>query len=58
MASEDGPAIAEIRERLARVENDVKWLKSGFKRLDARLWFVAAVISINLIVLALSIILR
>jgi hypothetical protein len=45
----DDPALMEIKERLARLESDVAWLKYVVKRLDSRTWWIIATVLLNLI---------
>ena len=39
-----------VLERLAALEEDVKWLKWMVKRLDARLWFIVAGVIISVLI--------
>jgi hypothetical protein len=48
MASDD-PTLIEIKERLARLESDVGWLKWMAKKLEGRTWWIIATILLNII---------
>jgi len=39
-----------VLERLAALEEDVKWLKWMVKRLDARLWFIVAGVIVSVLI--------
>ena len=51
----DGP-LAELRERIARIETDIDWLKNTVKRLDSRLWWVlGSVVGLGIIVILIAV---
>ena len=43
-----------VLERLAALEEDVKWLKSMVNRLDARLWFIVAGVLMSILIQVLA----
>jgi hypothetical protein len=47
---DDDPSFNDLRERIARLETDMKWVKEIVKKVDSRTWYILACVIIGIVI--------
>jgi hypothetical protein len=51
---DDDPAFAELRERIARLETETKWMNELLKKVDSRTYYILASVLLGIMITLLT----